>query len=143
MISTFPEPFFFFGFCHTLKFFLPRERLRTTRAQHARTIWWALVLDKGMVVEVMSHLVPGRTGARVPPELARRGFGEKQINEPATCARLPARPRLPSADRSAYLSGRSLLPFPRLASLSRYGADYVWSLSLSRNDCCCIFQPDE
>lgn len=47
------------------------------------------------------------------------------------------------ADWSAYLSGRSLLPFPRLASLFRYGADYVWSLSLSRNDCCCILLPNE
>lgn len=50
---------------------------------------------------------------------------------------------LADADWRAYLSGRSLLPFPRRVSLFRYGAVNVWNLSLSRSDCCCILQPNE
>lgn len=136
MIPIFPEPFWFLSHAQVFSF----AGALAHNESAARTIWWALVLNKGMVVEVMIHLVLGRTGARVPPELTR--CGSKKIINPSEgngCAAAV----LTYADWSAYLSGRSLLPFPRLASLFRYGADYVWSLSLSRNDCCCILQPNE
>lgn len=44
---------------------------------------------------------------------------------------------------SAYLHRPLAAPVPRRLSLFRYGADYVWMLSLSRKDCCCILQQKE
>lgn len=49
---------------------------------------------------------------------------------------------LEAARLSSYLPGRSLLLSPGVCPCFRYDAAYVWRLSLSRKDCCCILQQE-
>lgn len=142
MISIFPKPFWFVSQAEVVVFFLSFFRWSAC-AQGERSTHHlvALVLSQGMAVQVRIHLalIHARTGAREPSPLLPRtkpvqSRAEGKVFPPAV---------LTDADRSAYLSGRSLLLVPGFCPCFSPAPFYVWILSLSRSDGCCILQPNE
>lgn len=93
-----------------------------------------------MPVLVHLALIRGRTGARVPSQLPPR---TKPVRSRAEGESVPA--RRPRRRRPECLPLRPLAA-PRLPGWRPCFAPasfYVWKLSLSRSDGCCILQPSE
>lgn len=97
MIAIVPGPFWFsvtrlcfclFLFCFG---FFPFAGALAHTESAARTIWWAMVLSKGMERMIHLALIHGRTGARVPSQLLPP---TKPVRSRAKgkCARLPSSP---------------------------------------------------